>query len=1059
MKVRVTEEGKQFEAYLKFAILDGNELVGMAYANNYTSCRAIHGSLYSLVNIEIIDNQGNLIKTVESSRNYKRIETIDDIIVHHTILPKSATDEFYQKALADMIRDNSEFFPERVVIAPKNELNRVAGYFIANTFGLPKQEDWVNQYVPLLSSKITTLDVITTEIAGEWENIAALKIQQMKEKEVLEIIDNAIKLGILKTKYESDFGEGIFEENMTTEDYLRANAKILAQKLDKVMKPLYDGSFIDSCVGKLKRIPVPIQARTSMAALEVLKRKKGVFVVGDMGTGKTQMSLTSVYIHHNRRLNSGATEGTRVLIVAPSNVVPKWAKLEIPKILPKGSYECRILNSTEDALQYVKEVKNGHKPPKDKIEFVLVSTDRMKLGSQGYTLGARWNSYKGVWISPNTGLPLMRPNTTQEEQKDESLCVAGWTDVVESPRIPPREEEIKKARETGNLLPNGLPKGYVKKWKTTVLNFQDDYKGKTNRSLARPARKDWFETKGKARWAIAEIFQHQLKNHFHLAIFDEIHQTKGSGTGRGLALHKIMKSARKHLYLTGTLTNGAASSIKSLLWRAFPGELLSKGITHDTSDITFSQRYGVVEKVTVIDDEVTGVHTKQKKAPRIQERPGISSELVSDFLLDKSVFVELSDLGIPLVKIDEIPRIVELDEEHLEEYRKFHVELYEKAKKHQFELGSTAWSSFTPATINYVDHPQLGGHVRFGRYDEDKKFHLIDEVEAPRFPEDYITAKERALLEDIENELKQDRRCIVYTRFTDGYQMNERLAKIIKEHGFSCEIMNSNVPTSERVDWLEKQVQKGTQVLIINQRLVEVGLDLIDFPTIMFFQLSDDINVVRQASRRAWRLGQHRNCKVFYYVADGTTQLAQFQRLMSRRVAAMIVEGRIERSDELAKYADISSKTSAVSDLTQTLSSVELTNAWSSAAKKDIDENLELLSEDVFQEKINEAFKTLTEETIRICGYQSSVEEELVAIEEPIIAEIEHIPATANDNDYIISNDDEPYETEQLDIFTYLLIKDDTSDTTHTTQTKTKKSSLVEPVHSEQLDLFAVMGL
>lgn len=1053
LKIKVTDEGKQFEAYLKFAILDENELIGISYANNITSCRAVYAALYGYNHIPIVDDEGNVIKYVVPNRNYKRIETIDDIIVHHTVLPRSATDEYYKKELDDMIRENSEYFPERVVIAPKNELNRVAGYFIADTFGLPKQEDWIVSYVSLLSEHIKTLDIITTELAAEWQDIGALKIEKMTEKQVLDIIDNAIKAGILKTRCDSDFGEGIFEENMTTEDYLRANAKILAQKLDKVMKPLYDGTFIDSCVGELKRIPVPTQAQASMAALEVLKRKKGVFVVGDMGTGKTQMSLTSVYIHHNRRLNSGATEGTRVLIVAPSNVVPKWAKLEIPKILPKGSYECRILNSTEDALQYVKEVKNGHKPPKDKIEFILVSTDRMKLGSQGYVLGARWDSYKQVWISPNTGLPLIRPNTTQEERKNEDLCVAGWKDVVENPKYPPKKEEIEKARKAGILLPNGLPKGYVKKWKSTVLNFQDDYKGKTNRSLARPARKDWFETKGKARWAIAEIFQRKLKNHFHLAIFDEIHQSKGSGTGRGLALHKIMKSARKHLYLTGTLTNGAASSIKSLLWRAFPGELLSKGITHDTSDITFSQRYGVVEKVTVIDDEVTGVHTKQKKAPRIQERPGISSELVSDFLLDKSVFVELSDLGIPLVKIDEIPRIVELDEEHLEEYRKFHVELYEKAMKHQLELGSTAWSSFLPATINYVDHPQLGGHVRFGRYDEDKKFHLIDEVEAPRFPEDYITAKERALLEDIENELKQDRRCIVYTRFTDGYQMNERLAKIIKEHGFSCEIMDSSVPASERVDWLEKQTQKGTQVLIMNQRLVEVGLDLIDFPTIMFYQLNDDINVVRQASRRSWRLGQHRNCKVFYYIADTTTQLAQFQRLMSRRVAAMIVEGRIERSDELAKYADISSKTSAVSDLTQTLSSVELTNAWSSAAKKDIDENLELLPEDIFQEKINEAFKTLTEETIRICGYQPSVEEELVAIEEPIIAETEHIPATDYDND------DKHYESEQLDIFTYLLITDDTSDTTHTTQTKTKKSSLVEPVHSEQLDLFEVMGL
>lgn len=54
LKVQVLNEGKQFEAYLKFAIIDENELVGIAYANNFTSCRAVHAALYGMNDVEIV---------------------------------------------------------------------------------------------------------------------------------------------------------------------------------------------------------------------------------------------------------------------------------------------------------------------------------------------------------------------------------------------------------------------------------------------------------------------------------------------------------------------------------------------------------------------------------------------------------------------------------------------------------------------------------------------------------------------------------------------------------------------------------------------------------------------------------------------------------------------------------------------------------------------------------------------------------------------------------------------------------------------------------------------
>lgn len=1055
LKIKTKEKDKEFENYVKFVVIEENKIVAISYAGNATSARALHASLYEHGKIMLLDENDKVIRVLSSSRDFKRIETMEGNIVHHTLLPTSAIDNHYQEALTQMVKDDTKLYPPRVVLAPKGNLIEKVGYFVAETFGLPKKMDWLQGYASILLDKTSKLEVITTDLAGDWQTLKAVKLLPMTEEDVLTRIEKHIKMGVLETRSTSVFGEGTFREDMSTEDYLRENALVLAKKLDVIMKPLTDGSNIDASVGELKRIPVPTQAKASVAALEVLKHKKGVFIVGDMGTGKTQMSLSSVYMQHKRRLQSGAKDDTRVLIVAPANVLPKWANLEIPKILPKGSYRTVMIRCTEDALKYVRTAPLS--APKGMIEFVLVSTDQMKYGPFGYVLGAKWDSHNFVWRSPDTNAILHKPNATKEERNDENLVIARWTDAVDKPSMPPSKKEIEQAKREGTLLPNGLPMGYVQKWSTNVRNFEENYETeKRHRSFARPVRKGWGETNKKHRWMIAQIFQRQLKNHFHLGIFDEVHQMRGSGSGRGLALHKIMKSVRKCIFLTGTLTNGAASSIQSLLWRAFPSEMLAHGISHNTSDIQFAQRYGVVEKVKKLDDKVTGTYTRKKENVLIKEKPGISPKLISDFLLDKCIFVELADLGVPLIELKEIPKIIQLDGDHAEEYDKFHRSHYNAALNAQPLIGTGAWAKFNPSTINYADQPQLGAYAEMSYTNKKGEFEMLSRISAPKFPQDYVTAKEREILADIEAELKENRHCIVFTHFTKEYRTNERLFELIKDRGFTCQILNEKVSVEKRVEWLEQQKQKGTQVLITNQRLVEVGLDLMDWPTIMFYQLNDDINVVRQASRRAWRLGQHRTCKVFYYVADKTTQLVQFQRLMSRRVSALIVEGRIERSDEIAKYADV--KSGAVSDLSKMLSSVELTNAWVSASEKDRDTNLELLSEDVFHEKVAEAFKTLCAETIRVSGYVAPKVEPVA----PVTPKVEPVQLTPSPksvkkatilrpttaivkNKVVMASFESSFEAEQLSLF---------DEPVQLVKRTRKKSVTKKVVKTEQLSLF-----
>lgn len=972
-KIRVTEDGKKFEVYVKFVMVqetailtDPNRLIGAAYAGSFTACRAVHAALYNSTYVELYDENTGKTEQLRTTSDYRRIETIDGRVTHHFAIPRSAVDEDYAQMVMDSLKSDPDRYPERLIIAPQGNIVEVTGHFLAETYGLPRTKAWVEKYPAILKNMIETIRVESGALVGEWHQLKAVKVLSSKEQDVLDRINIAIQSGLLETKNASLMGEGVFQEKMTTEEYLRANAEILASKLDAHMKPLTDGSNFAPAIGELNRIPVPTQAKASMAILEVLKRKKGTFLVGDMGSGKTQMSLSTIYTYARQRETSGAADGIRVLIISPSNVLPKWATSEIPKVIKRKYFKTRIISSTQDALEYVKEVKSDKRVPKGKIEFVLVSTDRMKLTAQGFVLGAYWDSNRHVWRSPNTGQALESPKQKEDQSADEAI--AGWKDAVLLPELPPNQIVLEEARKNHTLLPNGLPKGYVKKWRAEIRAFQDDYKSeKANCSLARPARKEWGETKGNPRWMIADIFQRQLPNHFHFGIVDEVHQMKASDSGRGAALGKIIKSMRKAIMLTGTLTNGASTSIQSLLWRVFPGELLAEGINYKTSKEQWANRYGVIERIVTRDDnDMTVGRSSNRRNDKVvvKERPGISPKLISTFLLDKCVFVDLAELQVPLVELDEIPVIVKQDDDHHTEYQKFHSELYWTAQSLQKKVGTAAWARFNPATINYADQPHIAPEIEF----VDREGELVGVVKAPGFPASYITAKEKALLGEVEKEVRSDRRCIIFTHYTDQYGTNERIQKIISDRGFKCEIMNERVSTDKRFEWLDAQAEKGTEVLIMNQRLVEVGLDLMAFPTIMFYQMNDDINVVRQASRRSWRLGQHKRCKVYYFVTDQTTQMIQFQRLMSRRVAAMIVEGRIERSDALAKYAAVKSD-SLTADLTKTLESTELAKAWREAASKDMDQSIELVSEEAFQQRITEAFEALTAETIRISGY------------------------------------------------------------------------------------------
>ena len=99
------------------------------------------------------------------------------------------------------------------------------------------------------------------------------------------------------------------------------------------------------------------------------------------------------------------------------------------------------------------------------------------------------------------------------------------------------------------------------------------------------------------------------------------------------------------------------------------------------------------------------------------------------------------------------------------------------------------------------------------------------------------------------------------------------------------------------------KVKEGIDVLICHPRLVQTGLDLIDFPTICWDETDYSVYVVRQASRRSWRIGQTRPVKVVFMSYRNTLQADALKLVAKKMQSSLAVEGELPE-DGLAAYGD-----------------------------------------------------------------------------------------------------------------------------------------------------------
>ncbi len=590
-----------------------------------------------------------------------------------------------------------------------------------------------------------------------------------------------------------------------------------SKKVNPIYSPKDEDDWDKAAREKLKQlIRPPFESQNKKGVLPVSRAffkedKKAVFLVGEMGTGKTFMGIAVAHLIPK--------PSKRILIQCPGHLVKKWIR-EAEETIPG----CICFNLNDKSMEQLLAHKFHPTRPVG-TEIWVIGKERAKLHFQ---------------------------RKRQLVIRRGAECCPECGKVVECSA----SDKAPTCEHCGARM--------------------------------------WMADKDKIRrFAKAEFIKRFFpKNFFDLLILDEVHELKGGGTAQGQAMSCLIARSKKVLALTGTLMGGYSRDLFYLLWRMFPRKMQAAGFEYGRA-MHFAEQYGIVERTYDSKDVTVSLNAasigRKIGRSRVKEIPGISPVLLPDLLLDCSVFVRLAEISEALPEYDEIIVPVTMNDEQTEEYDQLSQDLVAETTKALARGDMRLLGKMLQSLLAYPDGCRLPEQITLEKNGEEE---LI--ASAPGLDIDLLPKEER-LLEVLETERKQGRKVAVFLEHTGTRDLLPTLEEKLTENGFSPLILRSQAVRPEyREEWLEEKMATGEyDCLLCNPNLVKTGLDLLNFPTIIFFQCGYSVFTLRQASRRSWRIGQDKPVRVFYMAYASSMQEKALSLMAQKMETSLAVEGEL----------------------------------------------------------------------------------------------------------------------------------------------------------------------
>ena len=344
------------------------------------------------------------------------------------------------------------------------------------------------------------------------------------------------------------------------------------------------------------------------------------------------------------------------------------------------------------------------------------------------------------------------------------------------------------------------------------------------------------------------------------------------------------------LTLTGTFFGGKSTSIFWLLHR------LNHGVRRDFAfhdEKRWARLYGVLETTRRRrrneDADEDGVYTGNRRyRNQAKEQPGVSPAIVSR-LLDTTIFLSLKDLNLALPSYKEEVVALDMLDDQGQQYHSMDSSLKQLAIQSSRYLST--WLQWTLARPNsaFRDEVVVVDEVDDG---DGKTVRKVPLMELPAInPNGHKwLPKENWLADFCKVEKQQGRKVLVYVRQTGTRDIQDRVMMPLQANGLRVSILSGNVDPRKREDWIAKRVNT-LDVLICNPRLVETGLDLVQFSTVVFFEIEYSLYTLWQSVRRVWRLGQTQPVKAIFSVYSSAMEATALALMGKKMKAAQLVYG------------------------------------------------------------------------------------------------------------------------------------------------------------------------
>lgn len=619
---------------------------------------------------------------------------------------------------------------------------------------------------------------------------------------------------------------------MTLAQFLDRYATAVREAVLQTYPPIYDAATRHRCgfdLHRLLRRPLGAQADAIRATALSIQQQRGTIVVGEMGSGKTLIAASAAYLAGCRR----------VFVMCPPHLVRKWRR-EIERTVPGA--RIAIVRTIGDLERLRKADGDGL--------FVICSREYAKLGY-------RWQPAVVSRIARDPDGTVVRHETGDVART--LCCPSCFTFLVDDEGIPLSHADLAEKKHRCDSCGGAL-------WQA--------------------------DRTGPRRIPLADYVLRRMRNYFDLAVVDECHEMKGRGTAQGLAGASLAEACPKTLVLTGTLLGGYASNLFHLLYRFSPA--IRTEFAH-ADEPTWVARYGFLERITKRDPKAHVADGRQSKrrdyVTRVVEKPGITPPILLH-LLGNTVFLRLHDVAQRLPTYEERVRLIPLErgsapEEACQEtsYRCLATNLRQAVQQALHAGSKRLLGTYLQALLSYPD-----GCTREETVLDSRTGAVV--AHAPALPADRLYPKERTLVELVRQERERGRRVLVYVTHTNRRDLTPRLTHVLESEAFRVAVLKTDTVAAERrEEWVANRVRSKVDVLITNPRLVQTGLDLVDFPSIVWVEGDYSVYTLRQASRRSWRIGQTAPVEVTFLAYDGTLQADALGLVAAKTRASLMIEG------------------------------------------------------------------------------------------------------------------------------------------------------------------------